>query len=210
MLCRVKRSFRFIRLLILLSVLLFLAACGGGGGGDASKSDAQPVVLTGVFLDAVVSGVNYQTATKSGVTNSDGEYNYVAGEQVTFSVGGVVLGTALAGPVVTPLLLVDGAADATDPRVVNIVRLLLSLDSDGIPDNGIDITPDMHTAAAALSLDFDSATFDTDAQSLLETVIGAGTLLVDASVAQTHFNTTLKTSWGTMTWGTDCWDQVCQ
>jgi hypothetical protein len=90
------------------------------------------------------------------------------------------------------------------------VRLLMTLDSDGNPDNGIEITPVTHNAAMGLSVDFGSASFDSDVQQLVETVKGAGTQLVDASSAQNHFNTSLKTSWGTMTWGTDCWGQVCQ
>ena len=116
----------------------------------------------------------------------------------------------MAGPVVTPLMLVDGAMDTTDPRVTNIVRLLITLDSDGNPDNGIEITAAAHDAAEGMSLDFASANFDTEVQTLVENVKGAGTQLVDAGSAQNHFNTSLKTSWGTMTWGTDCWGQVCQ
>ncbi|WP_455222936.1 hypothetical protein [Kaarinaea lacus] len=203
--------------LCLLIFAFFLVACGGGGdGGDPNPNNTpntptpDPDVLTGVFVDSPVSGANYSTETQSGMTNSAGEYNYVAGESVTFSIGGIVLGTATAGPVVTPLMLVDGAVDATDPRVTNIVRFLMTLDSDGNPENGIEITAVAHNAAAGMSLDFSSATFDADSQALFDAVKGTGTQLVDGSSAQDHFNTSLKTSWGTMTWGTDCWGQVCQ
>lgn len=213
MLCRTDF---YIKSLCLLLLTFVLVACGGGGdggapgGGPSGTPTPQPDVLTGVFLDSLVSGVNYTAETQSGMTNADGEYNYVDGEQVTFSIGGIVLGTTLAGPVVTPLMLVDGATGANDPRVINIVRLLLTLDSDGNPDNGIEITADAHTAAAGLSVGFDSASFDDDVQELVDTVKGTGTQLVDAGSAQNHFSTSLKTSWGTMTWGTDCWGQVCQ
>ncbi|WP_455202101.1 hypothetical protein [Kaarinaea lacus] len=201
-----------IKSFCLLLFTFFLAACGGGGdgGGPNPSGTPTPEILTGVFVDAPVSGANYSTETQSGMTNTDGEYNYVDGEVVTFSIGGIILGSAMAGPVVTPLMLVDGAMDATDPRVTNIVRLLMTLDSDGNPDNGIEITVAAHTAAEGMSLDFASATFDAEAQTLVNTVKGAGTQLVDAGSAQDHFNTSLKTSWGTMTWGTDCWGQVCQ
>lgn len=211
MLCRTDFCIKSLYLLLLTFVL---AACGGGGDGGGPNPSGTPTpppeTLTGVFVDSPVSGANYSTETQSGMTNTDGEYNYVDGEMVTFSIGGIVLGTTLAGPVVTPLMLVDGATDANDPRVINIVRLLMTLDSDGNPNNGIEITSAAHTAAAGLSVDFDSASFDDDVQELVDTVNGAGTQLVDAGSAQNHFNTTLKTSWGTMTWGTDCWGQVCQ
>jgi hypothetical protein len=194
--------------LVLVCVAVLLTACGGGGDGGTNPKP-QPVVQTGVFVDSLVAGVNYATASQQGVTNSRGEFNYLDGERVTFSIGGIVLGTADAGPVVTALMLVNGANDVSDPRVTNIIRLLISLDSDANPGNGINISPTTHTAAAGMSLDFSSATFDTHVQALLEAVNGADSQLVDAGEAQTHFNTTIKTSWGTMTWGTDCWNQVC-
>ncbi|WP_455207613.1 hypothetical protein [Kaarinaea lacus] len=203
-----------IKSINLLLILFILAACGGGGDGGSPNPGGtptpQPDILTGVFVDSPVSGANYSTETQSGMTNSSGQYNYVGGELVTFSIGGIILGSAMAGPVVTPLMLVEGAVDAADSRVTNIVRLLMTLDSDGNPDNGIEITADAHDAAEGLSLDFSSTTFDADAQALVDIVKGTGTQLVDAGNAQNHFNTSLKTSWGTMTWGTDCWGQVCQ
>ena len=211
MLCRTDFCIKSLCLLLLTFVLV---ACGGGGDGGSPNPSGTPTpppeTLTGVFVDSPVSGANYSTDTQSGMTNLAGEYGYVDGEMVTFSIGGIVLGTAMAGPVVTPLMLVDGAMDTTDPRVTNIVRLLITLDSDGNPDNGIEITAAAHDAAEGMSLDFASANFDTEVQTLVENVKGAGTQLVDAGSAQNHFNTSLKTSWGTMTWGTDCWGQVCQ
>lgn len=46
---------------------------------------------TGVFVDAIVDGAAYKTATQSGFTNADGEYNYKEGENVKFSLGGYSL-----------------------------------------------------------------------------------------------------------------------
>jgi len=206
----------FTKTLWLFSLLIVLVACSSGGdggepgGGPSGTPTPNPDVLTGIFVDSPVSGANYRTATQSGTTSTAGEYNYVDGESVTFSIGGIVLGTAIAGPIVSPLMLVDGAVDASDPRVTNIVRLLMTLDSDSNPNNGIEITAVAHNAAAGMSLDFSSATFDADAQGLVDAVKGTGTQLVDGGSAQDHLNTSLKTSWGTMTWGTDCWGQVCQ
>ena len=185
---------------------LMLSACGGGGGGGGG-SVTPPATAVGIFVDSIVAGIQYQTATKSGVTNSAGEYEYLPGETVTFLIGDIVVGSAPAGPVVTPLSLVSGATDATNPVVTNIVRLLLTLDDDGNPDNGISIPPATLTAAAGLTVNFqaDPASLESDTGlTTLLTAISAPPL-VDVTTAQTHFAETLASNWGAMQWGTGTW-----
>lgn len=70
---------------------LTLAGCG-----------ATSTPLTGVFLDSAVSGNNYRTATQSGTTDAAGEFKFISAEQVTFSLGRIVLPTVTAGSVITP------------------------------------------------------------------------------------------------------------
>ena len=198
------RSFSFKHLILIL-MLASLSACGGGGGD--SPPPAPPVTAsTGVFVDSTVAGLHYETPTFSGTTNSAGEYDFLPGETVTFSIGGIVLGSAAAGPVVTPLTLVSGATDPTDPKVTNIVRFLLTLDDDGNPNNGISISAATAAAAAGLSVDFTTANLTTDAgvTALLAALPGTPTL-VDETVAQTHFTEILATTWGTMSWGSGTW-----
>lgn len=190
-----------------LSASVFLLSACGGGGSDGENPAAPHTPSTGVFVDSPVSGLYYQTPTYSGTTNSAGEYDYLPGEMVTFSIGGITLGSALGGPVVSPLTLVSGATDATDPVVTNIVRLLMSLDDDGDPSNGISISAATFTAAAGLSIDFTTADLaaDTGIVSLLAAL--PSVTLVDASVAQSHFATTLaaQSNWGSMSWGSGTW-----
>ena len=62
----------------LLLTMGILSACGSGGS-------SGPQIETGVFIDSAVGGLKYQTATQSGLTNSSGEFKYIAGENVTFS-----------------------------------------------------------------------------------------------------------------------------
>jgi hypothetical protein len=189
------------------ALLLTLTACGGGG--DSTTATATETVSTGVFIDSAVEGLQYETATQSGTTNSLGEYDYLPGETVTFSIGGIVLGSTIAGPVVTPLSLVPDATSAIDPVVTNIVRLLLSLDSDGDPDNGITISSDVTTAANDLAVDFSVADLSADdgITSLLNNI--QSLTLVSESVAQNHFNQTLavqaKSTWGSLQWGSNAW-----
>lgn len=190
--------------LVLIPLLGLFGACGGGGGGSSGNGQTTS---TGVFLDSPVAGLTYRTATQSGVTNAAGEYRYLPGETVTFSIGGITLGQALAGPVVSPLTLVAGAVDASDPTVTNIVRLLLTLDDDADPSNGISISPQATVAAQNLSVDFTTNDLSTEAgvSNLLAAL--PGTALVDETTAQNHFTATLagQSQWGSMTWGTGTW-----
>jgi hypothetical protein len=199
------QEYRFmnrIRYLMLLTSALILSACGGssGGGGNAATPS------TGIFVDSLVSGIQYQTPTRSGTTNSAGEYDYLPGETVTFSIGGIVFGSSIAGPVVTPLSLVPGATDASDPVVTNIVRLLLTLDDDGDPDNGISIPAATITAAAGLTVDFSAADLATDTGvTTLLAALPTTPALVGTAVAQTHLTETLASTWGIMSWGSGSW-----
>jgi hypothetical protein len=196
------------------TLLLTLTACGGSGGGDGTTATATETVSTGVFIDSAVEGLQYETATQSGTTNSLGEYDYLAGETVTFSIGGIVLGSTIAGPVVTPLSLVPDATSATNPVVTNIVRLLLSLDSDGDTDNGITISSEVTTAANDLAVDFSVADLSAD-DGITNLLNNLPTLtLVSESVAQNHFNQTLavqaKSTWGSLQWGSSQWRSASQ
>ena len=128
------------KVLLTLTVLL-VAACGGGGGGGSITPS------TGVFLDSPVNGINYRTASGSGKTNASGEFPFLAGETVTFSVGNIDLPSAAANSTITPLDLAN-STDVNHQVVSNILVLLQSLDTDGIPSNGIQISSAAHTAAA--------------------------------------------------------------
>ena len=201
-----------IKSILLLSVAtLWLSACGGGG------DDPEPVTPTptptttpsiGIFVDAPVAGLRYRTATQSGVTNSTGEYNYLPGETVSFAIGDIQLGSTRAGPVATPLSLVSGATDATDPVVTNIVRLLMTLDADGDPGNGIVIPTAADTAALGRTVDFGVADLANDAGATgLLAALPTTPTLVGAGAAQAHFSATLaaQSEWGVLAWGSGMW-----
>ena len=128
--------------MVLLAV--FLTACGGDGDGGIT---AQPNVREGIFVDSPVDGVAYSTPTQSGVTDSEGNFNYLEGESVTFTIGTINLGQELGRERLTPCNLVAGASDETHPTVTNICRLIISLDVDGDFDNGITISSEIRTEA---------------------------------------------------------------
>src|SRR5260221_9574037 len=100
------------------------------------KKSPAPVlspVLTGVFAGPT-SGLKYQTPTLSGITADDGEFQYRAGESITFLVGALVLGSVEAAPRLNLAHLVNRAAGKIDkvhdPLVTNLGRFIHSLDQD--------------------------------------------------------------------------------
>jgi para-nitrobenzyl esterase len=119
---------------------IFLVALMIGCSSLSPSVVSTPAALKGVFMDGPVGGLNYATPTLKSVTKADGVFEYRAGETVTFSIGALTLGSTAGKPVVTPLDIVPDARSASDQRVVNICVVLLTLDQDGNPANGILIT----------------------------------------------------------------------
>lgn len=130
-----------------LALTLVLTACGGGGGGDDGGAGnpvaptptptPTPQILTGIFVDAPVQGLNYVvTSGEAGTTDSQGRFSYQADGQITFSLGKLQLPEVAAAGVVTPLTLFS-TQNLYAPVVRNFIRLLQSLDADQNPDNGI-------------------------------------------------------------------------
>ncbi len=136
----------------------FLAASG------CSSSSSGP--SHGFFIDNTVEGLTYKTETMGGETDSQGRFSFEPGEKVTFSIGGIILGTVDAQNIITPLDLVYGAQDEKNPTVTNITRLLITIDEDSNPENGITIRPELGVSLADTSVDFeqdpDEFAVDTD------------------------------------------------
>lgn len=157
------------RMLCLGGLLLFLSACDNGSD-NTGGSDPTATALTGQFIDSPVAGVRYTTASRSGVTNNQGDFQYLEGETVSFYIGDLMLGDARGAAIisvfdlvdgVTPVVgnalkvaIADGNAGPSFGTVVNLATLLQTLDSDGNPENGIEIAPDVAALFAANSVDF--------------------------------------------------------
>lgn len=143
-----------------------------------------------MITDGPVGGLSYQTATRSGVTNGSGEFEYLPGETVQFSVGGIEFPPVAAGERVTPLDMAGTDADLDDPVVVNILRLLQTLDADGDPDNGITIAPAVAESLENVNLDFSAPGFETTAATAVNNAVGRP--LVAAEQAVAHFERSLQ------------------
>lgn len=113
-----------------------LAACGGGSSDGNSSS---PVTSTGVFRDAAVSRLYFETSGSSGYTAADGTFSYQVGKTYSFWVGNVKLGSATlseANATVTPGSLVTSGGTRFN-TIVNIARFLQTADDDLNTSNGI-------------------------------------------------------------------------
>lgn len=186
--------------LLALAAGLCLAACGGS---DSHDEAAKPVAMTGVFLDGAVEGLEYVAGSAAKAsTNAKGEFICNAGDTVTFSAGGVVLGSTLCNPVVTPLTLAASTSVADD-KVVNRLLALQLLDDDSDPSNGIRITSEVRTALAGKTLDFAAApaAFNTALSAQLATLgatFAARTVDTERrALVREHFEDTLASKVGT-------------
>ena len=149
---------------LILATSIMVAGCSGGGGSNTATQTSTP--NTGVFLDSAVEGIDYSTSTASGTTNANGEFQYNDGETVTLSIGDIDLPPATGGSVITPLDLVN-TQNVNDTSVVNIARLLQSLDTDGDPTNGISISDSAHLSATGITVDFGNfKTYDIEPPSI--------------------------------------------
>ena len=193
------RMLVFMGMSALFCLLLGITGCSKGGGG--------PVVLkpegtynVGYFIDSPVEGLQYETTTWSGTTDSQGTFYYQDGEQITFSIGSVILGNTTAKSIVTPVDLGGSGATTSSTKVINIARLLMSLDQDGNPDNGITISETVRNALSGIVVDLSNPNLDNSAgiQEMFNKLNGLGiypeevTNLVSAEDAQIHLENTIN------------------
>lgn len=172
-----------------LVTTLMVTACGGEHKTDAdpissAQAEARPGLqartLEGVFsqdsasdaLQIPVQGLHFTTESTNGFTDSAGRYNYRSGEVIQFSIGNILLGTAHGATELTPIGLDN---DGTSAAPTNIKRLLLTLDEDATPSNGIQISEFAQAEALKLSpgsIDLSTATEDFEQNPVLLSFIG--------------------------------------
>ncbi len=180
-----------------LALACLLAGCGGGGGGNGSTSGTTAI---GYFKDSSTQGLRYVSGSRSGVTGADGSFTYEVGQPVSFYLGtgnNLPLGTSSSKSVITPLDLVSGGSTLL-LSVQNRVRLLMMLDADNNPDNGITISSSVQAAASmwpTLNFNQSDTSFDTAVAPILTSVNTADSrvaVLPSAATARTHVNATLR------------------
>ena len=134
----------------------------------------------GHFIDSPVGGLGYQTPTHSGMTDESGGFDYFPGERVELAIGSVPLGNPLADHKISPLDIFE-ESDSNCTQVINMARLLQSLDVDASPQDGINITEEVAGCLdlTVQGLGLTSLDFSIDAQ--IESVI-QGTIAQCAGV----------------------------
>lgn len=200
----VKNYFAFV-------VLMFLSACGGGGNNTPSStvaSSSQPVISSssssaqsslaakkGTFIDSQVSGLEYQTASRTGITDANGGFEYDQdGEFVSFSIGGKFIGTARANSTVHVFDL-EGKGQFTDTtQGQRVAQLLQTLDQDKNSSNGIQLSDATRTILQAQqSIDFTAS--ETDWNNRLNTLATAASkAVVPLQTAISHATSTQTAS----------------
>lgn len=163
-------------LFIIATSALLLSAC-------------EPVVKSisvGTFVDSPVEGLEYKTQSLSGKTNQYGQFQYLTGESVIFSIGNIHFPSIKAEQEVTPLS-VFSVNDLNNISVINMLRLLQTLDQDANPNNGISISTKAIDAAAGLHVNFSSANFDSQVASLVKNSGSSNTVLISKEAAVQHF-----------------------
>jgi hypothetical protein len=163
-------------------------------GGSTTFNLQMQINGSGVLMDSVVSGLGFTSGTVTGTTDASGRFTYQVGQNVTFRIGGITVGSATPAAIVTPL---DFVANATSANVTvqNVVRFLMLLDSDGDPANGITISDALRGRAANWTqVDFATADLATAlATVILDTQVdGTQRALASAVDARAHFDGTFR------------------
>ena len=144
---------QLLTLTSLFSISLIFSGCGDQLNTKSRTTKYRPSLSkkTGFFIDSGVEGSNYtRLSGTSDITGKGGSYTYNYGETITFKIGNLVIGETLALGTVTPKEIVSFEnlelnTSINAPDVNNRVRMLMSLDSDGIAANGIEINTTIQT-----------------------------------------------------------------
>lgn len=149
------RSLNQCASIVALTLLLLVAVSASAQQYAVGASSGE--LRTGVFAGPVI-GLKYEAPSGSGVTNERGEFKYRAHEAVTFSIGGVVLGTVKGADRLNLAQLVpvvNGSIDnVRDPGLTNMARFLQTLDQDGKVENGVTLAPQVHTILGRRPINF--------------------------------------------------------
>jgi hypothetical protein len=191
-----------VLVLAMLAVLLlsgaqcFFAASSGSDLSDEDRSELVVIVHAGQLVDDPVQGVQYQSGSLSGLTGPAGEFQFEEGATIRFFIGDIPLGEAVtAKALMSPVDLVPGGTLET-PAVINIARLLQSLDA--VPGDSRITIPEASLMAASLDdgiigpviaqMDFaDDIAFVNTATQLIASLTAAyphTVMLIDAATAR--------------------------
>jgi hypothetical protein len=177
---------KFLKFGAIAVAVTLVVGCGGSSGTPTATTSP----LTGFFIDSPVQGLTYTTATQSGTTSADGGFKYLAGETVTLKLYGLTISSPLGYTYLTPFDLSDSSVDPN--YSINLVRVLLAVDEDSNPSNGIKLP----AFSGTLDVNFNKSIrdFEADADGKISSFLAAnanGRSLATVQTAVTHFNSSL-------------------
>lgn len=179
-----KNKISAIKIFFLTSFsFLLFSGCGDGSGTKTIE------LLEGIFVDSPVKGLYYTTSTQSGYTDVDGKFKYKPGENITFYLGNLPIGSSNGKNLVTVIDLNNdnySNLDTLSNKSINTLRLLQSLDKDNELSNGIDIVDEIND----LNLTATDMQSEVDLQDLLDnlnTTYGYSKTLISNESAKLHF-----------------------
>ena len=194
MISRISPSMLIVSLsawLCLALMSLTLSGCDYWEDADRKEESSSSEDRLGVFVDSPVSGIAYSAETYSGITNAEGQFSYRLDEEISFSIGDIVLGTAKGEALVSPLQLVVGADSVEHASITNMLRFLQTLDADADISNGIHISAAVRNAAKGKTINFHQLVgeFENDLTVLGFIAENTNTsLLVSVDNARQHFS----------------------
>lgn len=128
-------------------------------------------LMIGVFRDSEVTGLTYETETQLGKTDVAGEFLFREGENISFFVGGIFLGSGSAATVMSPVSIASQQpASLSSQEVKNLASFLQSLDHDSEPGNGINIKKEVAEALGSRKIDFPNMNLQTLGEILAEVI----------------------------------------
>jgi predicted acyl esterase len=140
---------------------------------NSTATTPDGAALSGSFLDGPLVGLHYRTPTQKGITDNLGRFDYLADEDVTFSVGTLDIGTANAAEKLTVASLrspgesAPAPSDTAIPATINRARFVQSLGRDPDLRNGVVIDAAMDDVVSAhgadIVFDRDTESFEADA-----------------------------------------------
>ena len=174
------------KIIYALSICGLLTACGSDSSND-NPTVTPPTSNTkiGVLTDGPVSGVSYSINGITKQTNAQGEFEYLEGDTVRFSLGQVLLGEVIASERITPLELADN-----EQSRLNLLIFLQSLDQNNDHSDGIQISETVINTLNNTQVDFSSSTtdFSSALQNTLDQIPGfEQRTVVDSNQAQDNF-----------------------
>jgi hypothetical protein len=196
---------KFIKLFLSIFTVIFLDSCGT----TSTTTTTTGGIYTAHLIDSTVSGVQYacikndNTIVVSGITNATGDFKYSQDCSVKFYLGRITLALTPGSKVYNlsdqDLYITDAVGvsrdDTHNQQVVNILRVLQSLDADDNPENGIDINSTVRDNLAKTTVNPLSLSIDGLTQSDLNKTIEDANIsktLITTTKAIAHFETVLR------------------